>query len=445
MKRQVTLVLSGIILFLWACSSDELLNPLDSQLIQRLEQLSPEGNITHFILPESDDLSNIPQGVGNPLTQEKVKLGNLLFYETGLARNAIHAEGVGTYSCSSCHVPSAGFMPGRSQGIADGGTGFGLNGEDRTKQEVYEETELDVQGARPLSLLNVAFVSNTSWSGQFGANGVNAHTAHLWHLDEATEVNHLGLDGLESQNIEGLKLHRMEIDDYVLDTLGYRAMFDEAFFNYPEEDRYSFMTASFAISAYLRTVMPQKAPFQRWLKGDLTAMTDLEKRGANVFYNKAGCYRCHQGAAMNAVEFYALGVKDLYQTGAFNTNIDDKRNKGRGGFTQEVEDLYKFKVPQIYNMADSPFYFHGSSKRSLMEVVEYFNQGTPENENIPIDRISNKFHPLYLTEKEKEALVAFLENGLRDPDLDRYVPEAVLSNNCFPNNDPDSRKHIGCE
>lgn len=444
MKKTITVLLAAACL-MWACSHDQLADPLDTQLFKRLSDLSPNGDIDYFILPESDDYASIPQGVKNPITSEKVALGNMLFFETGLARNAMKKEGIGTFSCGSCHVPSAGFMPGRPQGIADGGIGFGLNGEDRIKSSGYEEEELDVQGARPLSLLNVAFVSNTSWNGQFGAHGVNEGTEEIWDLEESTEVNHLGLDGIESQNIEGLKLHRMEIDGYVLDTLGYRALFDEAFYDFPVEERYSFTTASFAISSYIRTLIPNKAPFQRWMKGDLSAMTDLEKKGASVFYGKAGCFRCHKGPALNSVEFHALGVKDLYETGAFKTDANDRRNKGRGGFTRKAEDLYKFKVPQIYNMGDSPFYFHGSSKHSLREVVEYFNEGMPENTNVPAEQVSPLFHPLYLTTSEKEALVEFLENGLRDPDLERYMPASILSNNCFPNNDPISQEHLGCK
>ena len=95
-------------------------------------------------------------------------------------------------------------------------------------------------------------------------------------------------------------------------------------------------------------------------------------------------------------------------------------------------------------MGDVSFYFHGSSKSSLEEVVAYFNDGIPENENVPEGNISNQFRPLGLTETEKADLVAFLENGLRDANLERYVPEQILSGNCFPNNDPSSQSDLGC-
>ncbi len=444
MNKQFTFLV--IVLLIWACTRDQVTSPLDAELQRRLIQLSPDENLAYFQLPMEDDYAHIPQEPANPLTAEKVRLGQLLFFETGLANKPVYSEGREAYSCATCHVPSAGFMPGAAQGIADGGKGFGLNGEGRLIQGNYKEEELDAQGARPLSLLNVAFVTNTTWSGKFGSFDANKGTEDLWGTsDPLTEVNHLGMQGIESQNIEGLDLHRMEVNNYVLDTLGYRAYFDAAFSDFPEEARYSKLTTSFAISAYIRTLLPTQAPFQRWVRGELEAMNELEKLGATVFYGKAGCFRCHKGSALSSVEFHALGVKDLYEAGGLKTDENDLRNLGRGGFTEKPEDLYKFKVPQIYNMGDSPFYFHGSSKRSLAEVVDYFNEAIPENDRVPEEQLSPFFHPLNLNEEEVRALVAFLENGLRDPDLVRYVPERVLSGNCFPNNDPLSQQELNCK
>lgn len=435
----------GLAILVYACTGDRLTNPLDLELQRTLERLSPNKDLSGWELPASDNYALIPAGKENPLNAAKVELGKMLFFETGIARNSVHQNGGGTYSCATCHVPSAGFMPGRAQGIADGGVGFGAKGEARIMMNNYDETELDVQGARALSLLNVAYVTNTTWSGKFGAHFVNEGTEDLWHKDPTTEANFEGLDGLESQNLEGLDLHRMVVDEYVLDTLGYREMYDEAFGDFSVEERYGKKATSFAISAYLRTLLSNEAPFQQWVKGNDDAMSDAEKRGALVFFGKAGCYRCHKGPGLNSMEFHALGVFDLYESGGFNTGPDDIRNFGRGGFTQNPEDNYKFKVPGIYNMGDSPFYFHGSSRHSLRSVVDYFNRGIPENPRIPEEQISPLFHPLNLTEDEIEDLIVFLGEGLRDPNLNRYVPEETLSGNCFPNNDDLSRRDLGCE
>ena len=128
-------------------------------------------------------------------------------------------------------------MPGRIQGIADGAYGFGNLGSSRTLLSDYDQSEIDAQGIRPLTVMNVAYMSNTLWSGALGANGVNEGTEEYWH--GLAEVNNHGFFGLEAQNVEGLDLHRMEITDRVLNDFGYAALFDEAFPDTPEDERLS--------------------------------------------------------------------------------------------------------------------------------------------------------------------------------------------------------------
>lgn len=118
---------------------------------------------------------------------------------------------------------------------------------------------------------------------------------------------------------------------------------------------------------------------------------------------------------------------------------------GRGGFTLNEEDNFKFKVPGIYNVDETPFMFHGSSVESLEELIDYKNLALTENPNVPQELISDEFEPLNLTEEEKTNLIAFIRFGLKDPDLIRYKPNELPSGNCFPNNDPTSRVELGCE
>jgi len=444
-KSTVILLLFTVMLILHSCTKDILDNPLDGTLQQAMDNCSPTGHRSGFIFPNSDDFQNIPQDPNNPITAEKVALGNLLFFETGLALAPAQGIGKGSFSCGSCHVPSAGFMPGRAQGIADGGLGFGDNGENRNKYPSYAADEIDAQGIRPLTQLNVAYVTNTSWNGQFGANGVNENTESLWSDNEETALNFKGFSGNETQNIAGLSLHRMVINKTVLDTLGYTPMYDAAFADYPEEERYSIETTALALSSYTRTLFTNQAPFQKWLKGDNTAMTDQEKRGAMLFFGKAGCNTCHEGPALNSMEFAGLGVQDLFENGGLGTDASDKKNLGRGGFTGKEEDMFQFRVPQLYNLKNSPFYFHGSSHNSIRDVVQYFNLAIPENNRVPESQLSTYFRPLLLSESQVDDITAFISDALYDPNLDRYVPESVLSGNCLPNNDPFSRIDLGCE
>jgi len=415
---------------------------MDSQLKNTIN--SSGFNIDQFILPNESNLNDIPQDEKNVLTKEKVQLGKLLFYETGFATDALKSEAMGTYSCASCHIPEAGFRANVKQGIADGGTGYGVDGNGRVRSSLYTEEEIDVQSARPLSLINVAYVTNTFWNGEFGAYGVNEETEHLWNNSEALQRNFLGYEGIETVNFEGLITHRLDYDSLSIDSLGYKELFDSSFAEVPTSDRYSQFTASLALSAYIRTLLADKAPFQDWLKGDGDAMTAQMKEGAILFFGKAQCFRCHYEPNLGSSEFHNLGVKDMYQSASYNTSSSDRRNMGRGGFTEMYSDFNKFKVPGIYNVSDSPFYFHGGSISTLEELIEYKIEATSENPEIPDSLLSSKFNKLYLSEIEIENLLVFLKEGLRDPDLIRFKPDSILSGNCFPNADIRSKRDLGC-
>lgn len=431
-----------------SCVHDPSFN-YDKLLEEQLDLRSATGSYTGYIMPDGTDLSLLPnQDPKNPVTQAKIELGKLLFYETGLGLENKYEASKESYSCSSCHVPSRGFTAGRFQGIADGAWGFGESGEGRHKIPLYLGDEVDAQGARPLPVVNLTYVTNALWAGSFGSFNANTGTEAVWHQDTLIEINFKGLMGLEANNARALAVHRQVINKAVTDSLGYTAMFDQAFPEIPVSERYNRLTGSFAIAAYFRSILTNQAPFQQWLKGDPTAMTEQQKKGALLFFGKAGCANCHNSPSLNSVphQFFSLGVNNLYQSGfdVFATGPNDKRNLGRGGFTGKAEDMHKFKVPQLYNLRDVGFYFHGASKRSLREIVEYFNNAVPENPLVPASQISGFFRPLGLTPGEIDDVVEFLENGLFDPQMNRYVPTSTLSQNCFPNNDPLSRIEMGC-
>lgn len=430
-----------------SCTADKMptLIELDNELRDLVAKASPDGTVEFYQLPDGSDLSEIPQDSMNPLTEEKVALGRSMFYDTGLALDALKESGMRTYSCATCHIAEAGFKPNMFQGVADGGIGYGINGTGRVRNNDYEESELDVQAARPLTMVNVAFVPNTFWNGQFGSTDANEGTEELWDENEVVALNKLGFQGIETQNMEGLHTHRIRIDKETLDLYGYTEIFDRVFADYPVEERYTTEVASLAYSAYIRTIIGDKAPFQDWIKGNNDALSYEEKKGGILFFGKANCSNCHYKENLGSIEFHALGVKDMYQTASYNPNADDKRNLGRGGFTLKEEDNYKFKVPGLYNIADTKFYFHGSSKQSLDEVIEYKIAAQSENPNVDQSILSEKFVPLNLTEEEKAHLKAFLSRPLSDPDLTRYVPSETMSGLCFPNNDEQSRLDTGCE
>ncbi|MCC6723914.1 MAG: hypothetical protein IT258_05350 [Saprospiraceae bacterium] len=447
MKKALILASVVASTFWFSCKDDHVVTSVDKDLESAITASSPSGDISHYIMPESDDYANLPnQDVKNPVTAAKVELGRMLFFETGIGLNPKYPVSKQAYSCSSCHVPSMSFTAGRFQGIADGAVGFGDHGESRVKNQHYNGSEVDAQGARPLPTINLTYVTNALWAGSFGSYGTNVGTESVWNLDTLTALNHKGFEGLEANNQRALVVHRQVINKNITDSLGYTAMFDAAFPDIPENERYSLKTGAFAIAAYFRTILTNQAPFQRWLKGDYAAMNDQQKRGAVLFFTKAGCNNCHNSASLNNMRYEGVGVNNLFQSpyDVFRTDINDARNLGRGGFTKNPDDNYKFKVPQLYNLKHFGFYFHGASKTSLRDVVEYFNKGIPENTVIPASQISKNFKPLGLTAEEMDDLTEFLENGLYDAQIERYAPSQVMSGNCFPNNDSQSKLDMGC-
>ena len=449
MKKVYLSILVCSIAYFLACKEDVTELTIDSNLESAIIKHSKTGSLSDYIMPSSIDYKSLPnQDPNNPVTAEKVALGKLLFFETGLAQDAKKSVSLNTYSCSSCHVPEKNFTAGRFQGIADGGVGFGHLGEGRSKNVSYQGSEVDAQGARPLPTINLTYVRNALWSGAFGARGMNIGTESAWGIvDSLTSINAKGFEGLESNNTRALFVHRQVINKDLMTKLGLKDKFDSAFPDVPESERYVPQMASNAIAAYFRTILTNEAPFQEWLKGNKKAMTLQQKRGAELFFGKAACINCHNSPSFNNQRFAAVGVKNLFQSGheVFRTDVNDARNKGRGGFTLRDEDLYKFKVPQLYNLKGIGFYFHGGSKNSLREVIEYFNEAKGENPDVPTERLDPQFKPLNLTSTEIDDLLEFLENGLYDDNLVRYKPYFTQSGFCFPNNDPQSKKDMGCK
>ncbi len=447
MKRISLLILAFGLLTFTSCKKDEPQddNAFDTTLVKLLEESNDAGK-AFFQMPDAKDLASIPQDPKNPLTEEKVILGQMLFHETAIMLNAKEEITNGTVSCASCHFAQGGFAACLPQGIGDGGMGFGETGEGRVISPLFSEAKVDVQPVKTPSVMNTAYQPLMLWNGTFGGVLMNIGTELAWKEGTPMENNHLGFHGIETQAIAGLEVHRMKIDPDFIDSTEYKALFDEAFPEVDIPERYSRLNAALAIAAYERSLLANEAPFQKWLAGDNEAMNSTEKQGAIVFFGKGGCVECHTGPTLNSMTFHSYGMDDLYVLpGVLRADPDASANLGRGGFTGRPADMFKFKTPQLYNLADSPFYGHGSSFNSIKEVVEYKNEALPQNTIVIPSQLSSSFVSLNLTKSEIESLTIFLKTGLRDPNLMRYVPSAVPSGNCFPNNDPLSKIDMGCD
>lgn len=305
----------------------------------------------------------------------------------------------------------------------------------RHRDPKISSVQIDKQNILAPSVLNSAYQEIKLWDGRLGVAGPNAKEP----LIQSNDVNRFKLHGLETQPIDGLTFHRLGTAA-IASIPEYQELFAQAFpdRSYVGADVEDTKRAGLAIAAYERTLLANQAPFQKWLKGDPNAMSEQELRGAKVFFTSS-CVQCHTGANLALTDFRAVGFADHPQEWS-------GLNLGRGAVTKRASDDFKFKVPQLYNLADSSPYGHGASFNTLRSVVEYFNRAEPQKlEALYAGNLSVWFRPLNLAQEQVNDLTAFLETGLRDPNLIRYVPERLPSGLCFPNNDPLSKKQLNCD
>ncbi len=155
-----------------------------------------------------------------------------------------------------------------------------------------------------------------------------------------------------------------------------------------------------AISSYERTLETSRSPFDLYMKGeDATKFSESAKRGLSIFNGKkAKCFDCHFGTDFTGNDqFRNLG---LY-------NGKDLNDKGRYEITHNEKDLGRFKVPGLRNIAMTAPYMHNGMHKTLMDVIEYYNEPDKFVSNsINRDSLLNK--PLGLTSEEKKDLEAFL-------------------------------------
>jgi cytochrome c peroxidase len=338
--------------------------------------------------------------------------------------------------------------------LGEGGEGFGMKGETRAWHNPEIGTQdADVQPVTSPSVLNVAYQDVMLWNGALGnaSNGiinVGIDPERLMTEGTPKEANKEGLSGIETQAIAGTGVHRILGFPPELEETDYYQLLLDAF---PEFSRNELDKSSTrAIAAFERTILANKSPFQRFIRGNESAMSDQEYAGGQVFFGDGGCVACHQGPALSspvgATEnqvFFAVGFSDL----DINEIIGEVANGvrlGRGGLTGQEDDNYKFKVPQLYNLADINVFGHGGSFTSIREVVEYKNNGVEQNEASTAN-LDYRFVPLNLSSTQIDDLVEFLKVSLRDPDLMRYEPTTLPSGLCVINNDSTSRVDFGCD
>ena len=110
------------------------------------------------------------------------------------------------------------------------------------------------------------------------------------------------------------------------------------------------------------------SPFDAYLNGDTSALTQAQHRGMALFYGKATCSSCHAGAFQTDHSFHAIGIP---QIGPGKGHGSAGADHGRSAITGIAKDKYCFRTPSLRNVALTAPYGHSGAYASLHAVVRH--------------------------------------------------------------------------
>lgn len=304
--------------------------------IADLDQMTAfPGNLA--ALPET-----VPHPDDNPPSAAKEELGKLLYFDRRLSRD-------NSFSCASCHNPELGWADGLPRSRGFGGIELGRHSP---------------------TVINTAFNTVQFWDGR---------AATLEHQ----AVGPIMAAGEMNMPSEAEVLHR------ITEAPEYKNRFESVF-----GEGVSMDNIGKAIAAFERTVVTGPSPFDRYMAGDKSALSDAEKRGLVLFMTTASCTACHQGVNFTDNKFHNLGVR---QDGPL------QQDDGRFAVTGDPKDRGAFKTPGLRNIEQSAPYMHDGSLATLEDVVAFYNKGGERSDNR-----STLIQPLNLNSQQQADLVGFL-------------------------------------
>lgn len=432
--------------------------------------------------------------LGRPLDYKLAELGRLLFFDP---IGALHEDN----ACAGCHAPGAGL--GDTQSIAIGIQSNRVVGPGRAGPRNQRRTP---------TVVNTAFYPKLMWNGRFATRSGDPFDAsqgfrfplpegdarfpagdpvvtHLLiaqaHIPPTELVEVAGFTGTFGQ----LEPRFAQFDDgrgsvvpapdasgfrnepirqAVLAKLNanaeYRRLFGERFAGVAQGAAIDFTMFGRAIAEFEFSLVRADAPLDRFARGEHAAMTAAEKRGALVFFGKAGCVGCHAVAGESNEMFsdFRMHVAaipqlaPLFGLGSGNVEFDGPNQDEDFGLAQvtlDARDRYAFRTSPLRNLATQPALFHNGAFTRLEDAVRYhadtLHEATrydPRRAGVaadlwfapgPIGPPLARLDPLLaatpkLTEAEMADLVEFLRTGLLDPgvrpsELCLLVPAALPS------------------
>jgi cytochrome c peroxidase len=368
----------------------------------------------------------------SPAAQQEIPLeevGRLLFWDPVMSGDM-------DVACATCHHPDFAYADGRALSLGAGSVGLGP---DRTDMS---GGVIPVVKRNSPTILNIAF--NGIEEGNGRGRGNDNDFAPLPAMVDAEDAAQAPMfwdrriRSLEEQALIPLTVREeMRADawpeevavDSVVARLNripeYVALFEEHFGegNVIEPDQ-----VAEAIVAFERTLVTRNSPYDRYLAGDVNALSAQELRGMQAFED-ADCTSCHEGPM--------LSEWDLVTEGVAENPLLAEPDIGAGRF--------RFRTPSLRNVGLTAPYMHNGMIATLPEVLEFYDEGRSRNplisdrrrdgddgdddDNLLIvaGRVDGQFRGVDdMTEQEMEDIVAFLES-LSDPGFDRTIPTRVPS------------------
>jgi cytochrome c peroxidase len=260
-------------------------------------------------LQKYEPLPEAIESPSNALTEAKIRLGRMLYYDPRLSR----AQDV---SCNTCHLLDRYGVDGKRVSNGDKGqTG------DRNAPTVYNAAGHFVQ----------------FWDGR---------AADVEEQAKGPVLNPVEMAMPSAEVVVG-RLKAIP---------GYVKAFAEAFPG--EADAVTYDNMGRAIGAFERRLVTP-ARWDRYLRGEKSALTEEEKKGFGKF-TSAGCAECHRGAYVGGEFYKKLGLEKPWP---------DKSDEGRFRVTKKPSDRMVFKVPSLRNIEKTGPYLHDGRVESLEEAV----------------------------------------------------------------------------
>jgi cytochrome c peroxidase len=263
-----------------------------------------------------------PEPPDNPTTAAKVELGKMLYFDPRLSST-------GTVSCFSCHN----VMEGGDDHMTTSAGVHGLKG-----------------GRNAPTVWNAAFHSVQFWDGR---------ASSLEEQSKGPPVNpiEMGMRDLDA------------VIDRIRHIPGYRPYFEQAF---GPGDMVTMDNAARAIAAYERTLITPGSAYDRYAKGDKTALTPQQLRGMQTFA-EVGCTSCHQGPAFNGPPLPAgtgFFMKfPTYPESPYVAKYKLAEDPGRFNATKDEADRMMWRVPTLLNLTYTAPYMHTGTVKTLPEAV----------------------------------------------------------------------------